>query len=62
MGMSKPVHALQRGAEVEEIVNIAATAVVDAQETEARLKLETNALRKPLTKHEQPLPLEPVRR
>jgi malate dehydrogenase (oxaloacetate-decarboxylating)(NADP+) len=32
MGMSKPVHVLQRGAEVEEIVNIAAVAVVDAQE------------------------------
>jgi len=32
MGMSKPVHVLQRGAEVEEIVNIAAIAVVDAQE------------------------------
>ncbi len=36
MGMSKPVHVLQRGAEVEEIVNIAAIAVVDAQETEVR--------------------------
>jgi len=35
MGMSKPVHVLQRGAEVEEIVNIAAIAVVDAQETVA---------------------------
>ncbi|MFZ0284994.1 MAG: phosphate acyltransferase, partial [Terriglobales bacterium] len=34
MGMSKPVHLLARGAEVEEIVNIAAIAVVDAQETE----------------------------
>ena len=32
MGMSKPVHVLPRGAEVEEIVNIAAVAVVDAQE------------------------------
>ena len=31
MGMSKPVHVLQRGAEVDEIVNIAAVAVVDAQ-------------------------------
>ncbi len=40
MGMSKPVHVLQRGAEVEEIVNIAAIAVVDAQETEERLKAE----------------------
>jgi hypothetical protein len=30
MRMSKPVHVLQPGAEVEEIVNIAAIAVVDA--------------------------------
>jgi malate dehydrogenase (oxaloacetate-decarboxylating)(NADP+) len=36
MGMSKPVHVLQRGAEVEEIVNIAAIAVVDAQESDAQ--------------------------
>ncbi len=36
MGMSKPVHLLPRGAEVEEIVNIAAIAVVDAQEAELR--------------------------
>jgi malate dehydrogenase (oxaloacetate-decarboxylating)(NADP+) len=34
MGMSKPVHLLARGAEVEEIVNIAAIAVIDAQELE----------------------------
>jgi malate dehydrogenase (oxaloacetate-decarboxylating)(NADP+) len=33
MGMSKPVHLLSRGAEVEEIVNVTAIAVVDAQET-----------------------------
>jgi malate dehydrogenase (oxaloacetate-decarboxylating)(NADP+) len=32
MGMSKPVHVLPRGAGVEEIVNMAAIAVVDAQE------------------------------
>jgi malate dehydrogenase (oxaloacetate-decarboxylating)(NADP+) len=32
LGMSKPVHVLQRGAEVNEIVNVAALAVVDAQE------------------------------
>ncbi len=31
MGLSKPVHVLQRGAEVSDIVNIAAIAVVDAQ-------------------------------
>ena len=35
MGMSKPVHLLARGAEVEEIVNVTAIAVVDAQETGA---------------------------
>jgi malate dehydrogenase (oxaloacetate-decarboxylating)(NADP+) len=34
MGMSKPVHLLPRGAEVEEIVSIASIAVVDAQEIE----------------------------
>ena len=32
-GMAKPVHLLQRGAEVEEVVNIATIAVVDAQDT-----------------------------
>jgi len=32
MGLSKPLHVLQRGAEVNEIVNVAAIAVVDAQE------------------------------
>ena len=32
MGMSHPVHVLQRGAEVNDIVNVAAIAVVDAQE------------------------------
>jgi malate dehydrogenase (oxaloacetate-decarboxylating)(NADP+) len=31
MGMSKPVHVLPRGAEVEEIVNLTAIAVVEAQ-------------------------------
>lgn len=34
MGMSRPVHVLARGAQVEEIVNVAALAVVDAQEIE----------------------------
>jgi malate dehydrogenase (oxaloacetate-decarboxylating)(NADP+) len=32
MGLSKPVHVLQRGSEVNDIVNMAAIAVVDAQE------------------------------
>jgi malate dehydrogenase (oxaloacetate-decarboxylating)(NADP+) len=30
--MNKPVHVLQRGASVDDIVNLAAIAVVDAQE------------------------------
>ena len=34
MGMSRPVHLLPRGAEVEEIVNAAAIAVVEAQDNE----------------------------
>jgi malate dehydrogenase (oxaloacetate-decarboxylating)(NADP+) len=34
MGMRKPVHVLSRDAEVEEIVNMAAIAVVDAQEND----------------------------
>src|SRR6202167_2611623 len=34
MGLSRPVHVLQRGAEVNDIVNIAAVAVLDAQDAE----------------------------
>ncbi len=33
MGLSRPVHVLQRDAEVNDIVNVAAVAVVDARET-----------------------------
>ncbi|MDT8441508.1 MAG: NADP-dependent malic enzyme [Desulfuromonadales bacterium] len=36
MGMKKPVHVLQRGDSVAEIVNMAAVAVVDAQEAAAQ--------------------------
>jgi malate dehydrogenase (oxaloacetate-decarboxylating)(NADP+) len=36
MGLSKPVHVLQRGSTVEEIVDVAALAVVDAQRNEAK--------------------------
>jgi len=43
MGMSKPVHVLHRDAEVEEIVNIAAIAVVDAQETKTQMEEEREA-------------------
>jgi malate dehydrogenase (oxaloacetate-decarboxylating)(NADP+) len=38
MGMKKPVHVLQRGVEVTDIVNMAAIAVVDAQQIEERQK------------------------
>ena len=38
MGMNKPVHILQLGASVEEIVNMAAIAVIDAQEKQKRTK------------------------
>jgi hypothetical protein len=33
--MSRPVHVLERGADVQDIVNMAAVAVVDAQERSA---------------------------
>jgi malate dehydrogenase (oxaloacetate-decarboxylating)(NADP+) len=36
LGMDKPVHVLQRGVEVTDIVNMAAITVVDAQEREGR--------------------------
>jgi len=39
LGMDKPVHIFQFGASVEEMVNMAAVAVVDAQEKEKRLKM-----------------------
>jgi malate dehydrogenase (oxaloacetate-decarboxylating)(NADP+) len=35
VGMRRPVHVLERGADVQEIVNMAAVAVVDAQERSA---------------------------
>jgi malate dehydrogenase (oxaloacetate-decarboxylating)(NADP+) len=39
MGMDKPVHIVQFNASVEEMVNMAAVAVVDAQEKEKRFKI-----------------------
>ena len=36
MGMNKPVHILQLGSSVREIVNMVAIAVVDAQWTEKK--------------------------
>jgi malate dehydrogenase (oxaloacetate-decarboxylating)(NADP+) len=41
LGMAKPVHILQMGASVDEIVNMSAVAVVDAQQKERR-KREQN--------------------
>jgi malate dehydrogenase (oxaloacetate-decarboxylating)(NADP+) len=38
LGLDKPVHIIQLGASVEEMVNMAAVAVVDAQEKEKRTK------------------------
>jgi malate dehydrogenase (oxaloacetate-decarboxylating)(NADP+) len=38
LGMEKPVHIFQLGASVEEMVNMAAVAVVDAQEKAKRIK------------------------
>ena len=34
VGMRRPVHVLERGADVQDIVNMSAVAVVDAQERE----------------------------
>jgi malate dehydrogenase (oxaloacetate-decarboxylating)(NADP+) len=39
VGMRRPVHVLQQGCEVKDIVNMAAVAVVDAQEAEERLEV-----------------------
>jgi malate dehydrogenase (oxaloacetate-decarboxylating)(NADP+) len=40
LGMNKPVHVLQRGDEVRSIVNIAAMAVIDAQERAAYVAVQ----------------------
>jgi malate dehydrogenase (oxaloacetate-decarboxylating)(NADP+) len=39
LGMDKPVHIFQLGASVEEMVNMAAIAVIDAQEKEKKVKM-----------------------
>ena len=61
MGMSRPVHVIQRDTEVEEIVNIAAIAVVDSQETQAPVMAELKKSPAPVVREEQTLPLEPSR-
>jgi len=43
-GMAKPVHLLQRGAEVEDVVNITTIAVVDAQDTAAPMVRQLDAV------------------
>ena len=43
LGLDKPVHIFQLGASVEEMVNMAAVAVVDAQEKEKRQKTHKNS-------------------
>ena len=41
-GMAKPVHLLQRGAEVEDVVNITTIAVVDAQDSSNPAKVRSS--------------------
>jgi malate dehydrogenase (oxaloacetate-decarboxylating)(NADP+) len=45
MGLSRPVHVLQRDAEVDDIVKMAAIAVVDAQERLVKPREKSEALR-----------------
>jgi len=45
MGMQKPVHVLQRGADVGDIINMAAIAVIDAQEIQEAAKGKIRPLR-----------------
>ncbi len=44
MGMNQPVHVLQRGAEVEDIVNMASIAVVHAQMNAAERSIRTKSV------------------
>src|SRR5690554_6257516 len=46
LGMRKPVHIVQMGASVEEMVNMAAVWIVDAQQKERRARGELNRRRK----------------
>ncbi len=43
VGMNRPVHVLERGADVQDIINMAAVAVMDAQER------STGKAKKPLS-------------
>ncbi len=44
MGLSKPVHVLQRGSTVEEIIDVAALAVVDAQRNDNRANMRPSKI------------------
>lgn len=46
LGMKKPVHILQLGASVDEIVNMAAIAIIDAQQKEKREKGRISNMKK----------------
>ena len=52
MGMRRPVHVLERGADVQDIINMAAVAVVDAQERSRAM--ETPALSHPIQASPEP--------
>jgi malate dehydrogenase (oxaloacetate-decarboxylating)(NADP+) len=45
LGLKRPVHILQLGASVEEMVNMTAVAVIDAQEREKRRKAKKRAIK-----------------
>jgi len=49
MGMSRPVHVLLRNAQVEDIVAVAAIAVVDAQENDACVQMRQAGRTEPIT-------------
>ena len=44
MGLQKPVHVIQLGASVEEMVNMAAVAIVDAQDKQKRQQMKLNLI------------------
>ena len=60
MGIWKPVHVLPRDAEVEEIVNIAAFAVLDAQETKTQMERECEVKGTPSEEAHTASALQPV--
>jgi len=55
LGPARPVHVLQRGVEVSDIVNVAAIAVVDAQELEARRRRAAAGVEGPAGRVEVPV-------